>query len=54
MADSVKIKIDGDDSGFKSKLSGIAKTAGNVVAGAGKILGAGLAAKSLLGRVRRG
>lgn len=33
MADSVKIKIDGDDSGFKKSLSGIGSTAGTMLKG---------------------
>ena len=30
MADSIKIRINGDDSGFKNTLSGIGKSAGSM------------------------
>ena len=48
MADSVKIKIDGDDSDFKSKMSELGKNAAKALGNAGSAiatsLGAGLAA----------
>ena len=49
MADSVKIKIDGDDSGFKKTLSGIGNTAGSILKGVGTAAAAAGTAAIALG-----
>ena len=46
MADSLKIKIDGDDSGYKKVLSGLGNTAKSALGGVTKAVGAGLAASA--------